>query len=369
MGTSRAESPRVRASGCGACTADGRIRRQRTVESSGGCGKIGRWRLKLGGLRAKAILAVWIFSCFVTPSLADGHGPAFSYSTSTLGKGDVGFETAVMWRAGSVMLGPRVVYGFRPNLQISFSSPFHVTHGDHPTGRFTAMMPGIPEAEVLVGWRFYHATPSVSTRNEATIYVGGSATTQPLPRSDSPPLGAQPAIYVALATGRVARAYDIWVGVGYQRYGEWETGELDHQSNTLLSSLAVGWRPSFLNKGYPKPDWRFFWETTGEEVGLARRQRTPGGKTGAHGHDAVWTSPMISRNTIIPPFPTSPTQILSNSGGTAVFSGPSFLCTYKSMAFQGGVLFAAFDQPNGRQPQEYIRAAVGFTYYILGRRK
>ena len=103
------------------------------------------------------------------------------------------------------MFGPRVVYGFRPNLQISFSSPFHITHGDHPTGRFTAMMPGIPEAEVLVGWRFYHATPGVSTRNEATFYAGGSATTQSLPRSDSPPLRREPALYVALATGRVAR--------------------------------------------------------------------------------------------------------------------------------------------------------------------
>jgi hypothetical protein len=267
------------------------------------------------------------------------------------------------------MFGPRVVYGFRPNLQISFSSPFDITHGDHPTGRSTAMMPGIPEAEVLVGWRFYHATPGVGTRNEATFYAGGSATTQSLPRSGSPPLQREPAMYVALATGRVARTYDIWAGVGYQRYGEWDTGAHDHQSNTLLGSLAVGWRPPFLNRDYPKPDLRFFWETTGEEVGLAWREKTPGGTTTGHGHDAVRTLPILSRNAIIPPFSASPIEILLNSGGTAVFSGPSFLCTYKNVAFQGGVLFAVFDQPNGRQPPEDIRAVVGFTYYILGRRK
>jgi len=268
-----------------------------------------------------------------------------------------------------VMFGPRVVYGFRPNVQISFAAPFYITQGEHPTGRSTAMMPSIPEAEVLVGWRFYHATPSVSTRNEATFYAGGSATTQSLPVSNSPPLQSEPALYVALAAGRVARTYDIWVGAGYQRYGEWESGEHDHRSNTLLGSLAVGWRPPFLNKGYPKPDVRFFWETTGEEVGMARSRRTPGSTGTGHGHDAVPTFPLPSRSAVIPPFPLPPTEILRNSGGATVFSGPSVLCTYKSVAFQGGILFAAFEQLNGRQLHEDVRVMVGFTYYILGRRK
>jgi hypothetical protein len=328
----------------------------------------GRWRLRLARLAIKIVLSVMISCVLVTSGRADGHSPVFSFSTATLGKGDASFETAMMWREGAVMFGPRVVYGVRPNLQLSFASPFHVTHGEHPTGRFTAMMPGVPEAEVLAGWRFYHATPGIGTRNEATLYFGGSATTQKLPRSDSPPLKREPALYAALAAGRVARSYDIWAGVGYQRYGEWETGIRDHQSNTLLSSLAIGWRPPVLNKGYPKPDLRLFWETTGEIVGLARLQRTPGGITPGHGHDAqsAVTRPFLS--TIIPPS-FSGTSILRNSGGTAVFSGPSFLCTYRNFAFQGGVLFALFDQPNGYQPRENVRAAVGFSYYILGRRK
>lgn len=293
----------------------------------------------------------------------DGHGPAFAYSTATLGSGDASFETAFMWRSGSIMFGPRVSYGIRQNLQISFAAPFDITHGDHPTGRFDAMMPGNPEAEVLLGWRFYHAAPGISTRNEATIYAGASALTQHVPRDDGPPLQRQPGMYVALAAGRVARSYDIWAGAGYQRYGQLESGLHDHQSNTFLSSFAVGWRPPVLNKDYPKPDLRFFWETTGEVVGLARRAPLPpeaGGKGGGHGHVVPPVFLLQSLNRIV---------YLRNSGGRDVFSGPSVLCTYRSLAFQGGVLFALLDQPNGRQQQEDVRVVVGVTYYLLGRRK
>jgi hypothetical protein len=217
---------------------------------------------------------------------------------------------------------------------------------------------------VLLGWRFYHASPSIGTRNEATVYAGGSALTQQPPRLDGPPLRREPGMYVALAAGRVARSYDIWAGVGYQRYGQWESGVSDHQSNTLLSSLAVGWRPKFLNKDYPKPDVRIFWETTGENVGLARRDPrpavSPGTGLGGHTHDASLV--------FVPPNPSNGI-ILRNSGGNAAFSGPSFLCTFRSMAFQGGVLFPILDQPNGSQPREQVRAVAGVTYYFLGRRK
>jgi hypothetical protein len=309
-------------------------------------------------------LILCAFSFAGVPAWGDGHGPAFAYSTATLGLGDASIETSLMWRSGAIMFGPRVSYGIKQNLQISFSSPFHINHGEHPTGRFTAMMPGNPEAEVLLGWRFYHASTGVGTRNEATFYGGGSALTQPAPRTDGFALRRQPGIYVALAAGRVARSYDVWAGVGYQRYGHWNSSIDDHQSNTLPSSLAVGWRPSFLNKDYPKPDLRIFWETTGEDVGRAWRDRTlgagGGGGGGGHGHGESII--------FIPPNPGT-IVVLRNSGGMAAFSGPSFLCAYRSVAFQGGVLFAAFYEPNGRQPQEKVRAVVGVTYYFLGRRK
>ena len=298
------------------------------------------------------------------PVWGDGHSPAFSFSTSTLGKGDASVETSLMWRSGTYMIGPRVGYGITPNFQISFSSPFHVNHGDHPTGRFMAMMPGNPEIEVLAGWRFFHASTGISTRNEATIYAGGSALTQHVPRTDGPPLRRQPGMYVALAAGRVARSYDIWAGVGYQRYGHWNSANDDHQSNTLLASLAIGWRPGFLNKDYPKPDVRFFWETTGQEVGLAWRAPVPPsfeGTGGGHNH--------AQQPIFYPPKRTSNIVYLRNSGGTGIFSGPSLLCTFRSMAFQGGILFPLMQEPNGNQPQEHFRAVVGVSYYFLGRRK
>jgi hypothetical protein len=154
--------------------------------------------------------------------------------------------------------------------------------------------------------------------------------------------------------------------VGYQLYGAWDSSKNDRQSNTLLSSLAVGWRPSFLNKSYPKPDVRLFWETTGEVVGMAKKDFTSvgsaGGGGGGHTHDVI-------APTSTPTGTPTGVEVLVNSGGTAIFTGPSFLWTYKSVAFQGGVLFAALDRPNGQQPHEDVRAVVGFTYYILGHRK
>jgi hypothetical protein len=303
-------------------------------------------------------------SLAVVPAMADGHGASFAFSTATLGAGDTGIETGVMWRSGTYMLAPHVTYGVSENLQVSFSSPFHVNHGEHPTGRFEAMMPGNPEAEFLLGWRFYHASTGVGTRNEATVYAGGSALTQEVPRADGPPLRRQPGLYVALAAGRVARSYDVWAGIGYQKYGEWNSGIDDHQSNTLLTSFAAGWRPSFLNKDYPKPDIRIFWETIGEEVGIAWRDRPPAGfgtTGGGGGHTHSETGlPVLPKPSAI--------EYLRNVGGNAIFSGPSLLCTYHSMAFQGGILFPLMDNPNGHQPPEHFRVSAGVTYYFLGRR-
>lgn len=303
----------------------------------------------------------WLLCLSAAPVWGDGHGPAFGYSTATLGLGDASVETTLMWRSGVTMFGPRVSYGIRENLQISISAPFHLDHGEHPTGRFTAMMPGNPEVEALLGWRFYHTSPGIGTRNEATLYAGGSALTQHVPRADGPPLQDQPGMYVAIAAGHVSRRYDVWAGAGYQRYGRWSSGIDDHQSNSLLTSFVFGWRPPFFDKDYPKPDLRFFWETTGEQVGLARRDATPPASGGGGGHDHGAPPP--------PPPTSSGIVVLPNSGGTGVFSGPTFLCTYRSVAFQGGVLFPLWDQPNGTQSHERFRAVIGVTYYFFGHRK
>jgi hypothetical protein len=311
--------------------------------------------------RLKIILCVFCLSA--VPVWGDGHGPAFGYSTATLGLGDTSVETSLMWRSGAIMFGPRITYGLKENLQISFSSPFHLNHGEHPSGRSTAMMPGDPEAEVVLGWRFYHASTGIGTRNEATLYAGGSTLTQEPPRVDGLPLRRQPGIYVAAAAGHVSRKYDVWAGAGYQRYGQWSSGVADHDSNTLLTSFVAGWRPSLFDMDYPKPDLRFFWETTGELVGQALRDETSPVATGSGGgHDHGSAPPP-------PPPSTGGIVVLPNSGGTGVFSGPTVLCTYHSMAFQGGVLFALWDRPNGTQPHEKFRAVIGVSYYFLGGRR
>src|SRR6202453_394112 len=132
---------------------------------------------------------------------ADGHGPAFGYSTTTLGSGDSSIETELTWRSGVAMIGPRFSYGVTENLQFSISAPFDINYGEHPVGRFTATMPGEPLAEALVAWRFHHALTGVGTRNESTLYMGVSGTTQTLPRTDGPPLRRHRAYYMAAPTG------------------------------------------------------------------------------------------------------------------------------------------------------------------------
>ena len=292
--------------------------------------------------------------------LADAHGPTFGYATSTLGAGNSSIETAAMYRSAATMLGPRFSYGLNENLQLSFSAPFHINHGEHPVGRFTAMMPGDPEAEALIAWRFHHAISGVGTRNESTLYLGVSGTTQTLPRTDGPNLARQPGYYVAAATGHISRTYYAWIGGGYEAHGHWGTSE-DHQSNSLLTSVVLGWRPQFFYKDYPKPDVRFFWETTGEQVGQARRTAEPPGTPvppGSHTAPSLLPLPHDSDSVVLP-----------NSGSAGIFSGPSVLYTYRDVAFQGGVLFPVWSQVNGNQPAQGFRAVIGVSYFFLKGRK
>ena len=275
---------------------------------------------------------------------------------ATLGKGDSSVESALMWRAGVAMIGPRLAYGVTGNFQLSISAPFHLNHGDHPVGRFTGMMPGNPEAEVLAAWRFHHALTGIGTRNESTLYLGISGSTQVPPRADGPPLHHKPGFYVAAATGHISRRYYVWAGAGYQRYGRWDIDTLDHQSDSLLTSLVVGWRPKFFDKDYPKPDVRFFWETTGERIGRAWRAATASASTGDSHHGTPTPLPAPDSSGII---------VLPDSGGSGVFSGPTFLCTFRGVAFQGGLLFSVWRHLNGAQTAERFRAVIGLSYFFL----
>jgi hypothetical protein len=266
---------------------------------------------------SKVILCVCCLSA--VRAWGDGHGPAFGYSTTVLGVHDSSVETSVMWRLGSAMTGSKFSYGWRENLQFSVSTTFHLNPGEHPVGRFTATMPGNPEIEGLSAWRFLHKSTGIATRNECTLFVGGSALTQQPLRADGPPLDRQPGLYGAVATGHISRTYSVWAGAGFQHYGAWNSHELDHQSDSFLTSLALGWRPTFLARDYPKPDFRFFWETTGERIGHAWRSATEPVTTppGGGGHYEDWLANQSTPN-------SSGVVVLPNSGGSGVYSAQHF---------------------------------------------
>jgi hypothetical protein len=303
------------------------------------------------------ILFICMFVLAASPVWADGHGPAFAFSTATLASGDSSVETGLVWRAGVTMVGPRVSYGIKPDFQISVSSPIHLNHGEHPVGRFTGLMPGDPAVEVLGAWRFHHALTGVGTRKESTLYFGLSSTSQKLPQPDGRPLNREPGYYLGAATGHISRRYYAWAGAGYEHHGRWSSGDNDHQSDTALATVAVGWRPAYFDKDYPKPDLRFFWETTGEQVGRARLDTTviaPIDTTHDHGASTPLPTPNPAGVIVLP-----------DSGRTAVYSGPSFLWTYHGVAFQSGVLYKAWSHVNGSQPADRFRVMVGVSYYFL----
>lgn len=305
------------------------------------------------------------FICFLSLGMvcsADGHGPEFGYSTTTLGAGDYSIGSSFMWRSGVPMLGPMLSYGITENLQLSASAPFHLRHGDHRTGRFSALMPGQPEVELLLAWRFYHSLTGVGTRNEATAYGGVSELTQHY--TDGVPMARQIGFYSAIAAGHVSRRYDVWAGAGYQRYENFSSNEPDHQSNTFLSSLTLGWRPWLFNNSKSKTDLRFFLETTGERVGLAYLNVPNGTTVIGHQHEQLAAADASTNE------PSPFTKIvLPNTGGTALFSGPTFLWTCGSLAYQAGILLPLYDQPNGTQKHERYRVGAGITYYFFGKHK
>ena len=173
-----------------------------------------------------------------------------------------------MWRSGVAIVSPSFSYGVTGNVQLSVSAPFHLNHGEHPVGRFSALMPGDPEAEVLAAWRFHHSLTGIGTRNES------------------------------------------------------------------------------------------FWESTGERVDSGWRSAEAPAGVGHHDTPTPSSAPASSGIIVLP-----------NSGGRGVYTGPTFLLTFRNVALQSGVLFAVWSDPNGIQPAEKFRAVVGMSYFLLrGRR-
>jgi len=272
------------------------------------------------------LLTAW----YPRAAIANGHGPLFGGATPTLGKGGWQFDQAWMGRIGreanddEQMLRTMIGFGLTEDFQISGSLPVTLDSTVFmPRGRMMAMMSSTQDVEAMLGWRFQRRDMGPGARLESTLYAGATA---PLENYRPDGMKAAPSVYLLAASGYASRVHYLWLSGGYQRYSEREG---DRVGDSISYSVVYGFRPSFLQVDYPKPDLRFFVEAVGEhsERGVH------------HGFEMV------------------------TSGGTSLLVGPTALLLYKAYGLEAGVLFPAYQRTNG-QPEEKLRFAVNFTYFF-----
>jgi hypothetical protein len=259
---------------------------------------------------------------------ASGHGPVFGAATPTLGKGGWQFDQAWMGRssgqATEQMLRSMISFGITERLQISASAPVPLTtSGEPPTGRMTASMSDAPNLEATGAWRFQVRPVGHGARLESTMYVGASVPTE----TQRGGIRSSPATSLAIASGYASRVHYFWAGAGYEKRiarGGDQWGDVGYYS------LVYGYRPSFLQLDYPKPDLRFFVEAQGERNGRAR----------AGGH------------------------LSTSSGGRIFLVGPTTLLLYKQYGLEGGILFPVYQRQNGLQPREHYRVVINASYFF-----
>jgi len=282
-------------------------------------------------MRTAAVLtALLMMTVIPGTAIASGHGPVFGGATPTLGKGGWQIDQAWMGRIGDgrsdddQMLRTMISFGITEDLQVSGSLPITLESGIYmPRGRIMSMMASTQDLEGIVSWRFHRHPAGPGARIESTVFAGFTA---PLQKYRSDGMRAAPSFQVSAASGYASRTHYIWVGGGYQRFGEREG---DQMGDSVFYSAVWGYRPGFLRKDYPKPDLRFFVEAVGEHTSRGLH----------HGFDYV------------------------SSGGDSVVVGPTLLLLYKAYGLEGGVLFPVYQRTNF-QPKESFRFAVNFSYFF-----
>jgi hypothetical protein len=284
-------------------------------------------------------LKAFVISAFLSVALltlelpihASGHGPVFSLATPTNAKGAWALDLGLMGRKGELetaaMFRGMLSYGITQDLMVSVSFPWIAGSAPLAPGRMTGMMPGTPDVEGIMAWRFHRRGVDVGTRLESTLY-GGIV----LPGPQEPPgvlgeLSGAPGILVAAATGYVSRGHYLWSGAGYMRFTE---SEGDRRPDLRYYSFAWGYRPAAWRKDYPQWDWRFFVELTGEDSGSVR-----------HGN-----------------------QKLPDTGGHQIFLGPSVLGIYRNYAIEGGVQLPVYRNVGTAHQEERLRFALNWSYFF-----
>lgn len=278
-----------------------------------------------------SLLAVLAVIAAAAPAFASGHGPVFGLATPTNGKGGWTLDLGPMFRSGSAgtssMLRAMLTYGFTPNFQLSFSAPAVFQSALLAPVRGTSMMATSGDVELLAGWRFQRHEPAVGTRVESTAYFGIE---QPGPQLGGGVLGTlrrAPGVYTAVATGLASRVSYFWAGIDNQYY---VSRGGDQRPDELSYSLVYGYRPFVKAQEYPRLDWRFFAELTGEHDNDVRRNGQP----------------------------------LPGTAGDRIFLGPSALLIYKNYGFEAGVQWPVSRHLGTAFPVENYRAAIDFSYFF-----
>jgi hypothetical protein len=262
---------------------------------------------------------------------AQGHGPIYGLSTPTLGKGGWSLDLATMARIVGdqeiAMLRSMVSYGITEDLQISGSLPMILYHPDGlPPAHGASRMPGTPDIEFLLGWRFHRQGTDVGSRFESTAYLGFDYPT------DAVRAGARtaPGLYGAVVVGRASRATYLWAGGLYRRYMTHVGNTADHPGDLAMYSLVLGYRPPRFRRDFPHADWRLFLEAAGE---YAAKDVIAGVEQ-------------------------------PNTGGHQIFLGPTLLGLYRSWGISGGPAFPVFRRVNGSQAEDKLRLMLNTTFWF-----
>ena len=275
-------------------------------------------------LVAAAMVLVW--SAVPPRAWASGHGPVFAAATPTLGRG--GWSVDQTWTvrtaeddADQQMLKTMLSFGITENLQISTSVPLAMRDGALGSARMMSPMSSDRDIETLVGYRFQRRALDVGTRQESTVYIGGTA---PLEKRRAG-AGAGASVEFGAATGYASRAHYLWIGGGVQHYLDRRT---DRLGESRLLTAVYGYRPAPL-RSEGRPDLRFFIEATAEDRAPTRLAGTDVGR-----------------------------------GARTVFVGPTALYLRKAIGVEGGVLFPAYQRLDSGFGRERVRVAVDVSYFF-----
>lgn len=284
-------------------------------------------------VRARITLAAALGLALAASRLAAaGHGPVYGLATPTLGQGLWSLDVGAMGRSGSagemVMVRPMLGYGLTEDLQVSVSLPLSLDDDPGvPPARMMAMMPGVRDAELLLGWRFHRQATGVGARFESTAYLGLEVPTDDVRAG----VRTSPGVLGGLVTGYASRSHYAWAGAQVQRATSARGG--DRTGDMAIWSLVYGYRPRRFREELPHADWRWFVEVVGEYRG---RDEIAG-------------------------------RALADTGGHEVFFGPTVLGLYGPWGISGGPLFPVHSDLHGDQPEEDVRFVVNFSYWFTPR--